>query len=83
MFNSAISIDGSSSDAGSCAPLNVPRCDHATRNSFERLVPSTLFIHVFSECSFDVLTVVSPGGVTCPVPEFRGVCPSRYLEVIM
>ena len=83
MFNSAISSDGISSEAGSCALVNVPRCDHATRNSFERLLPSTLFIHVFSECSFDVLTVVSPGGVTCPEPEFSGVRASRYRDVIV
>ena len=54
------------------ATERTPRCDHATRNSFERLLPSTLFIHVFSDCSFDLLTVVSPGGVTCPAPEFSG-----------
>ena len=32
---------------------------------------------VFNECWFDVLTVVKPGGVTCPVPEFSGVSVKR------
>ena len=60
------------SDAGSCAPVSVPRCDHATRNSFDRFCPTTLFSQVLSECWFDMFTVVRPGGVTWPLPELSG-----------
>ncbi len=38
------------SDSGSWAPVFVPRCDQATRNSFERFCPITLVSQVFREC---------------------------------
>src|SRR5688572_1357795 len=79
----AFTMDGIDSDDESCAFVIVHRCDHATRASFDMFWPSTLFSQTLSECWFDGLIVVNPGGVTCPDPEFSGVLLTRYRPVRM
>jgi hypothetical protein len=81
MPSSEISIDGIASDVGSCALVIVPRWDHATRNSLDMLCVSTLLSQLFSECRFVVMSVVKPGGVTCPAPESSGRWVRRYRPV--
>ena len=67
--SSVISIDGISSDAGLSGSVMVPRCDKATRNSFEVLAPKTLFIQTFTAWLFGWAVRRQPRrrDLTCPV----------------
>lgn len=65
---SEISIDGIDSDDGSAALVMESYLVQATRASLDILLDKVLFSTITAAFVYVGLTVVNPGGVTCPVP---------------